>query len=213
MKRSRTAASTMAIALAVCLSACAAPTGQSDAQSRPSPTPTVTAAPARTPAVEVPVTSSAPREVEPRVAPTNLLISDISVDMPVVPVGVDGGSQMELPVDPAIAGWYRFGPDANADEGHMVLSAHVDAPNYPIGPLAGLRDLDPGASIVVEDESGAQREYRVASVTYYPKTDLPVDELFDREGEHALVVITCGGPFDSSTGRYRDNVVVVAVAA
>ena len=47
-------------------------------------------------------------------------------------------------------------------------------------------------------------------MTYYPKQDLPTEEIFAREGTDALVLITCGGAFDSTTGRYADNVVVVA---
>ena len=36
-----------------------------------------------------------------------------------------------------------------------------------------------------------------------------MDQIFARQGDERLVVITCGGPFDRRTG-YRDNVVVVA---
>jgi hypothetical protein len=36
-------------------------------------------------------------------------------------------------------------------------------------------------------------------------------EAFDRIGRARLVLITCGGPFDPSTGNYRDNIVAYAV--
>jgi hypothetical protein len=35
-------------------------------------------------------------------------------------------------------------------------------------------------------------------------------DLFDQDVKHRLVMITCGGPFDRHTHRYRDNVVIVA---
>ncbi|MEV8268343.1 sortase [Microbacterium sp. NPDC076911] len=208
--RSWLATSTVTLALAVCLTACETP-----APDVPQAAPEATQTPvvARTTAVDVPVTSSKPAAIAEVVAPVTVSIAEIGVNMPIVPVGVDTSSQMELPEDPSVAGWYRFGPDAELEAGNMVLSAHVDSPQYPIGPLAELRDLNDGASVLVTDDSGASREYIVASVTYYPKTELPVDEIFAREGEPALVIITCGGPFDSSTGRYRDNVVAVAVPA
>ena len=117
---------------------------------------------------------------------------------------------MGLPVDPAVGGWYQFGPDATSATGNIVISAHVDAPDYPIGPLARLRELGPGAEILVDAENGASRTYVVESVTYYPKADLPTGDLFNRDGPPALVLITCGGAFDSTTGRYRDNVVAIA---
>lgn len=212
-QRNPIAVSMLAIALAACLASCSTPSPDSDELAPAQSAQPTSAAPARTPSVDVAVTSSAPRAAKEVVPPTRLRIDQIGVDMPIVPVGVDGDSQMELPVDPAIAGWYRFGPDATVEQGHMVLSAHVDAPQYPIGPLADLRGLNEGASVVVTDASGSDTEYVIESVTYYPKTDLPVDDIFARGGEPAVMIITCGGPFDSSTGRYRDNVVAVAVPA
>ena len=57
---------------------------------------------------------------------------------------------------------------------------------------------------------GSTAAYAVATVTYYPKQELPTEALFAREGTRALVLITCGGNFDETTGHYDDNVVVVA---
>ncbi|QKJ20565.1 class F sortase [Microbacterium hominis] len=195
------------VAAGVLLAGCGAPTTAAPQPPASTPTPTPTAAP--TPAVDVPVVSSTLAPVAAPVAPSRLRLDAIGVDMPVEPVGVDG-TQMALPVDPAVAGWYRFGPDAPSTSGHIVLSAHVDAPQYPIGPLARLREVAPGAAVSLTDETGQARSYIVESVTYYPKTDLPVDDIFAREGAPAVVIITCGGPFDAATGRYRDNVVAVA---
>ncbi|MFG6502917.1 class F sortase [Microbacterium sp. P05] len=177
----------------------------------PAPTPTVVTPPPVVP--EVPIASADLGTPAPAIPPVRLQVPAIGVDMPVQPVGVDANQAMELPVDPAIAGWYRFGPDAASTAGHTVISAHVDAPQYPIGPLARLRELAPGGEITVVDATGTARSYAVESVTYYPKTDLPVAEIFTRAGEPRLVLITCGGPFDSTTGRYRDNVVAIASPA
>ncbi len=44
-----------------------------------------------------------------------------------------------------------------------------------------------------------------------PKVNLPVDTLFNRTGEHRLVLVTCGGRFLTDVGRYTDNIVVTAV--
>jgi hypothetical protein len=132
------------------------------------------------------------------------------IDMEVVPVGVEPGGFMELPPDPAIAGWYRFGPDPWSPDGNTVISAHIDAPEYPIGPFAELRDLPADAEVIVTGADGTTAAYGVVSVTYYPKQELPTEAIFAREGTRTLVLITCGGEFDSTTGRYADNVVVVA---
>ncbi|WP_461475618.1 class F sortase, partial [Microbacterium sp. HJ5] len=74
----------------------------------------------------------------------------------------------------------------------MIL-AHVDAPEYPMGPLSRLRELAPGEVIEVTDASGGSHRYEFLTVTYYPKSDLPVADLFARSGTRDLVLTTCGG--------------------
>lgn len=182
----------------------ALPSTSPGTRGEPSPVPTSTLRPEiRSGALPAP--AAAP------LAPERVRIPALDVDMPVTDVGVEESGQMELPVDPAVAGWYRYGPDADSDEGHVMLAAHVDAVGYPIGPLSRLRDLDEGASIQVAAADGFTRDYVVESLTYYEKSDLPTAELFARDGDPALVIITCGGPFDTASGHYRDNVVAVAI--
>ena len=50
-----------------------------------------------------------------------------------------------------------------------------------------------------------------ASAAGRGKADLPLDEVFQRSGPPRLVLITCGGPFDRTTGSYQENIVVTAV--
>ncbi|WP_461472688.1 class F sortase [Microbacterium sp. HJ5] len=196
------------IALAVILVLAGCGTQPPAPESAPAPTATATVRP--TPAVDVPVAAATPAPARTPLPPVRVAIGAIGVDMPVEPVGVEIGGFMELPVDPAVGGWYRFGADPTSPDGNVVISAHVDAPRYPIGPFSRLRELSPGELIEVTDASGRAHRYGLATVTYYPKADLPVAELFARSGARDLVLITCGGEFDPGTGRYADNVVAVA---
>jgi hypothetical protein len=50
----------------------------------------------------------------------------------------------------------------------------------------------------------------VASRTYL-KDELPLEAIFSRDGDAVLTLVTCGGGFSASTGRYDSNVVVYAV--
>ena len=203
----------LAACLAACLVACT-PAGAGESRpiptaSSPAPAPSETVAP--TPLVQVGVSpAQLPAAAATPIEPSRLRIDSIGVEMPVTAVGVEPDGQMQLPRDPAIAGWYRFGPDAAATAGSIVLAAHVDAPDYPIGPLARLRELGPGAPVTVDAADGSTRTFVVESLNLYDKTSLPTSQLFAREGAPALVIITCGGPFDSATGHYRDNVVAIA---
>jgi hypothetical protein len=198
-----------AVVTASLLSACS-PSTPIEGERAPSVTSTPAAA-APTAAVEVPVVrATPPPPSEPVVAPAELRIPAIDAILPVRPTGVRNDGSMEIPEHPAEAGWYRYGPAPGAPEGSAVIAAHVDDRVFGIGPLARLRDLEPGAEVRVEDETGATTVFLVESVDYIPRESLPIDRFFAREGEPALVIITCGGSFDEATRSYSDNVVAIA---
>jgi len=92
----------------------------------------------------------------------------------------------------------------------VAASIDVDSPQHPIGLFSRLRDLAAGEVMEVTDAAGRLRRYQVQSVTSYPKAALPSDRPFARSGTRGLVLIACGGQFDSRTGRYADNVVAIA---
>lgn len=195
------------LVLILLLSACAPAPAPSGAGA---PSPSSTPTPRPTASFDVPIVDGSLTPARAAVPPVRVQISSAGIDMEVVPVGVEPGGFMELPPNPAIAGWYRFGPDPWSADGNTVISAHIDAPDYPIGPFAELRSLPADAEVSVTGADGSTAAYGVVSVTYYPKQELPTEAIFAREGTRTLVLITCGGAFDSSTGRYADNVVVVA---
>ena len=205
MTRTTAGLATALLAVVVVLAGCSSPPGA--APSATAPTPTTTALP--TPVVEVAIVTATPPPARRSAPPVRVVVTTIGADVPVIPVGVETGGFMELPVDPAVAGWYRFGADPSSADGNIVISAHVDAPQYPIGPFSRLRELPAGASIDVTDASDALHRYTVESVTYYPKSELPVDELFARDGARNLVLITCGDR-NNTTGVYRTRIIVNA---
>lgn len=135
-------------------------------------------------------------------------IPSLDVVLPVVPVGVAEDGQMELPKDPDIGGWYRFGPGPTSGAGASVISAHVDSRDE-VGPLAKLPKLDKGDRILVTVD-GARVEYVVERVDQYAKTALDVDALFSRSGPARLHLVSCGGEWNPRTRHYEDNVVAIA---
>jgi hypothetical protein len=42
------------------------------------------------------------------------------------------------------------------------------------------------------------------------KAELPLDQIFARDGAPRLTLVTCGGAFNRATSGYTDNVVVTA---
>lgn len=155
------------------------------------------------PAVTYPVATTVPAPVPP----ASVAIPAIGVTSDVVGVGlVPGTTELEVP-DIDHVGWYRLGPSPGQG-GSAVLLGHVDGDGRP-GVFFRLGDLVPGDTVTVTDTQGSH-EFRVTGREQVAKTALPA-ELFSREGAPRLVLITCGGAFDDTTGHYVDNVVVVAV--
>lgn len=148
---------------------------------------------------------------EPETPPTGLRVDRLGIDMPVTAVGLDGSGDMEIPSVAATAGWYRYGPGFDAPRGHVVLAAHVDDVRG-LGPFASLRDAREGDLVTLTAADGA-RDYVIQRVEQTAKTQVDLDQVFSRDGDPALVLVTCGGSFDWGSRHYADNVIVWAVPA
>jgi hypothetical protein len=138
---------------------------------------------------------------------SRLRLARLGVDAPVVPVSAPGGV-MQIPQDPGVVGWWSSGARPGSPRGNVVIVGHVDFHGV-TGALAALPDTRPGDAVVVAGSTASLR-YVVRAIRVYPKaTGLP-PAIFARDGPQQLVLITCGGPFDPSTGNYEDNIVAFA---
>lgn len=192
--------------------ACSGPaaTSTSGGTSPTASTPSPAAAGADSEAHTVPVVKATPPPVPKVVAPTRLGVPSLSLDLPVIPVGVKDDGSMELPSSVATIGWYRFGPVPVGAQGTTVLAAHVDSRTEGVGPFAELRNVDKGSRITLRLADGHLQAYRVTRVHSYPKQQVPLDSVFATSGPPRLILITCGGGYDRSHGGYQDNLVVEA---
>ena len=154
--------------------------------------------------------TSAPATAPEPTAPIRIELPALGVDAEVAPVGVDSEGLMEIPQDVDTVGWYRFGPVPGAAAGSAVLSGHVDDYQQGQGVFARIGDLGPADEIRVTDQNGSTRRFTVLSREEWSKGEVPLDRLFDRGGSPRLVLITCGGSFDSGEHSYVDNIVVFA---
>ena len=181
------------------------------------PTPTVTSpSPTPTPnsSTTAPTVAARPATIppaRPAAVPTEVAISSIDAELSVIPTGVTADGLMEIPADPRVAGWYRYGPDPLSDSGAVVVSAHIDSKER-VGPLARLGQVSPGDEVIVTT-SGEEVRYVIERVDSYPKTVIDLDAVFTRDGAPRLHIVTCGGEWDASAGSYEDNIVAVAVRA
>jgi len=142
--------------------------------------------------------------------PMALTIDAFDIDMPVMAVGIESDGQMEVPESAAVAGWYRFGPVPGSAQGNAVIAAHVDDSEMGLGPFSRLRDMEVGMELGVAMEDGTDVTYVVEAVEQTDKQVVDMDLVFQRDGEHQMVLVTCGGRWDRDVGHYDDNVVVYA---
>lgn len=128
----------------------------------------------------------------------------------VLPVGVGPSRGLDLPADPGTVGWWAGGAAPGQSAGSAVLAGHIDAAGYGPGALTALLHVSVGDPVVVSDSARRALRYRVTARLSYPKSALPAS-VFRSDGPPTLTLVTCGGPFDSNSHHYRDNIVVFAV--
>ena len=141
--------------------------------------------------------------------PSRLRVPSLGLDSAVLPVGVTEDRQMQLPDDPRVLGWYRFGP-APGGGGSVVLAGHVDSRAFGVGPLVALQSIAAGARIEVVSGTAGVRPYRVDSIERFDRQALPAT-VFARTGPERLRIVTCTRPYLPDEGGYQQNLVVTAV--
>jgi hypothetical protein len=145
--------------------------------------------------------------------PKRVRIASRGIDASVAPVGIDmAHGVLGVPEDIQRTGWWKDGQAPGAMTGSILIAGHVDSAKAGAGAFFQLVQARRGDIVEVTAADGKTFRYRVISARRMLKADLPL-EIWSQTGSPRLVLVTCGGPFDSSVGRYRDNIVVTAVPA
>lgn len=153
--------------------------------------------------------SAAPTAVVQQVAPVRLSVPSLEMDVALDAVGIAKDGQMQIPEDADRAGWYQYGATPGADTGSVVVAGHVDSRTGP-GAFLALTKVREGAEVVVESADGTSTTYRVIGSEQLAKGDLAVQEIFRRDGDPVLRLVTCTGDWSPRTGHYTDNLVITA---
>jgi hypothetical protein len=145
--------------------------------------------------------------VLPQSVPLRVTISRLGIESGLVHLGLDNGA-MEVPSDPAVAGWYALGPTPG-QLGPAVIAGHVTW-NLEPAVFYRLSELRTGDRVKVASRDGRTRVFRVDDVRRFAKSRFPTDAVFGTIDYAGLRLITCGGTYDSGSHRYLDNVVAFA---
>lgn len=197
----------------VTLSAC---TVDNASSTEPAPTPSSSAVVAPPPASASPGASPSAvpqfrsvRRYDAVALPVRLRIPEAGVDTGLTRLGLTPEGWIEAPTEWQVAGWYEGGPRPGQD-GPAVIVGHIDSRSGP-AVFHDLPQLRPGAAVHVDRADGSTVTFRVTGRRQVPKDRFPAAEVYAPTLQPSLVLITCGGVFDRTSGHYRDNVLVTAV--
>ncbi len=147
-----------------------------------------------------------------RSVPVSIVIPAIGVESQLLQLGrTSTGALAVPPVGPTYnqAGWYRYSPTPGS-LGPAIIAGHVDSAADGPSVFYRLGGLKPKDTINVLRADGSMAIFVVDEVRRYHKTAFPTALVYGNTNRAALRLITCGGDFDSSTGHYLDNIVVLA---
>jgi hypothetical protein len=126
-----------------------------------------------------------------------------------IPAQVSKDGTMSVPDQLDQATWW--GATLGAPQGATLLAGHVNWQGR-TGPFAELWQDQVGQQVTVVDNAGRDWVYRITQLVTVAKADLPkrANQLYGLDGDHRLVLATCGGEFVGGTEGYDDNRFAVA---
>lgn len=161
---------------------------------------------APTPDFEIPA-EQAPhiaRAAELGITPVRIAVPSLGLDVPIIDVGLNAKGQMDVPDGRTLAvGWYSAGTKPGA-VGSAVLAAHVYAA------FKRLRNIKPGAEIIVYGSNGEVRTFVAAEKKTYALADVPAETLFHRQDGAWINLITCAGAWSRALNTYEKRLIVYA---
>lgn len=144
-----------------------------------------------------------------RSEPKSIRIPRIGVDAKTSVVGREADGTMQTPdIMEHVTGWYKYSPTPG-ELGPAVIVGHVDTYKGP-SVFWRLRELAPGDKLEVSREDGTVAKFKVSSLKQFDQQNFPTQSVYGDIEYAGLRLITCGGIFDRSTGRYTSNTVVFA---
>ncbi len=141
-------------------------------------------------------------------SPVAVSVRSAGISAPVIPLQLKRNGEIEVPKNISEAGWHRRGPEPG-ERGAAMITAHVNG-NGRDGAFANLFTVGKGDEIRVRRRDRTTVSFGVYRTERVPKDDFPTQRVYGKTRLPTLRLVTCGGTFDSTSGHYRDNVIVYA---
>ena len=170
--------------------------------------PAVANGPAAAPTPTAPATATQVQQQDTGKAPATVALPG-GGSAKLVAEDLDADGALKIPQGLDEAAWW--GAKLGADKGVALLSGHVNWKGSK-GPFMELWQVKQGQEVKLTDAAGGAWTYRIDSVVTVHKSELASksEELFNPDGPHKLVLVTCGGEYVGGKEGYEDNRVVTA---
>ncbi len=172
-----------------------------------SPTSALSSLPGRIITKIDPFSSPKPHAAEP----VRLTVPSVKIDAPIEKVGLTKTGEMDVPKNYDNAGWFEPGTKPG-EQGNSVIAGHLDS-KTDAAAFWNLKKVKAGEDIFVEDAEGVTHHFQVQRIETYDADSAPIEEIFGKTDGVHLNLITCGGTWNKSTGKYEERVVVYAELA
>lgn len=146
------------------------------------------------------------------ITPIQIDIPSIGVHAHVQEVGKKTDGSMATPTNFADVGWYALGSKPG-EAGNAVIAGHVNNARTTSGVFEHLSDVVVGDYITVSDKDGKTLLYRVREVAQYTTHEAPSEQIFTATGPTQIVLVTCGGDWDTAAHTFDKRFVVYAQLA
>lgn len=157
--------------------------------------------------ISAPVTATQVVVPQPVAAPIRLVIPKISVNAPVLAMGLTPDNKMDVPVDFVNAGWFKLGTKPG-EKGSAVIGAHVDNGGAIPGLFKNLKNLQLGDTITVLDADNKILNFRVTEIGVYDAETRNTNYVYQRNDKARLNLITCHGEWLPEQNTYTKRLVV-----
>jgi hypothetical protein len=141
-------------------------------------------------------------------SPVRIIIPSLRVDAPVMRLGQAAGGSIQVPplANHDLAGWYDRSVTPGQD-GTSIILGHVDSFTGP-SVFYDVKEMTRGELVEVVRADGRTATFSVDGVQEVAKATFPSEQIYGNTPYPGLRLITCGGPFDTATRQYLDNIVV-----
>jgi sortase (surface protein transpeptidase) len=140
--------------------------------------------------------------------PVRVEIPALGVSAPLIKLGLNSDGTLQVPPldNHNLAGWFDRSVTPG-EKGTSVILGHVDDFTGP-SVFFSIKTLRPGELVKVVRANGDTALFSVDGVQKVSKETFPASIIYGNTPYPELRLITCGGPFDTATRQYLDNIVV-----